>query len=274
MGRDERSLRERNERVTIEFSCEHCGSSFNVPDSYAGKSAKCKCGRVLTIPSPVVDLSVDLSDMLPDPSAVALPTDADSSFYAPRPSSKTAKKVRKVRDTSSNEDLDVPLGMAFLSILFTLSGLGYIAIGILFLTNDNLSRFVDERMGFAPILVSFWAIGWSIALIAGGVGLSMKRTWGWCITAGALIFGVVEGLFFAAMTMLLLGSPQMGLGPGLGAFMVLGVLLYTLNDEVRPVYNVTARDVKIGLGAGAIVAVISIAIFSLNLGSVLYSLQR
>ncbi len=36
----------------IEFTCSGCGRSFNVPESYAGRSARCKgCGATLTVPS-------------------------------------------------------------------------------------------------------------------------------------------------------------------------------------------------------------------------------
>lgn len=36
----------------IEFACPHCQRKFTVPDAAAGRSARCKCGQPITVPSP------------------------------------------------------------------------------------------------------------------------------------------------------------------------------------------------------------------------------
>jgi ubiquitin-protein ligase/DNA-directed RNA polymerase subunit RPC12/RpoP len=37
----------------ISFTCEKCGKLFNVPETYAGRTAKCKiCGNMVTVPAP------------------------------------------------------------------------------------------------------------------------------------------------------------------------------------------------------------------------------
>lgn len=36
----------------ISFACEHCGKTFNVPDTYAGRRARCKgCGQEVRVPA-------------------------------------------------------------------------------------------------------------------------------------------------------------------------------------------------------------------------------
>src|SRR6267154_1552247 len=36
------------------FSCGNCGKAFNVPETYAGRSARCKgCGATVTVPATV-----------------------------------------------------------------------------------------------------------------------------------------------------------------------------------------------------------------------------
>lgn len=37
----------------IAFSCPRCDRAFNVPDSYAGRQARCACGQVIAVPAPV-----------------------------------------------------------------------------------------------------------------------------------------------------------------------------------------------------------------------------
>jgi ubiquitin-protein ligase/DNA-directed RNA polymerase subunit RPC12/RpoP len=37
--------------IMISFACNHCGKTFSVPDTFAGRTAKCKvCGTMLTVP--------------------------------------------------------------------------------------------------------------------------------------------------------------------------------------------------------------------------------
>jgi len=40
-----------HDNLMIEFTCSGCGRSFNVPDAYAGRSARCKgCGATVSVP--------------------------------------------------------------------------------------------------------------------------------------------------------------------------------------------------------------------------------
>ncbi len=53
----------------IQFSCDHCGTPFSVPDSYAGRNGKCKtCGGAIMAPMPTsVEVSSGQSDLLSVP---------------------------------------------------------------------------------------------------------------------------------------------------------------------------------------------------------------
>jgi hypothetical protein len=45
--------------MTIKFSCDACGASYEKPAEAAGTKAKCRCGATLLVPSPASALDFD-----------------------------------------------------------------------------------------------------------------------------------------------------------------------------------------------------------------------
>ena len=50
--------------MSIDFSCPACGKAYRLKEELAGKSARCKCGQQLKIPTPARPADDELSDLL------------------------------------------------------------------------------------------------------------------------------------------------------------------------------------------------------------------
>ena len=37
--------------MPIQATCESCGGSYQVADTFAGKAARCRCGAIMTVPA-------------------------------------------------------------------------------------------------------------------------------------------------------------------------------------------------------------------------------
>lgn len=59
--------------MTIPFHCIACGKSANVPDHFGGKNVKCKCGHVVAVASPEIDLNRVQFTAVQDPRQKAQP---------------------------------------------------------------------------------------------------------------------------------------------------------------------------------------------------------
>lgn len=219
--------------MPIKFACPKCKNVLTVADNLAGKTGKCKCGTQLRIPVPKGQAAGTASAQPaaqkaapqnayapPAPSALGDVfddlTDADYSRTSPHEQLYSKKKTKE--DTSSLDRFDdgpakkkgakqgeLSGTLIFIGVINILESLAAFALVVICIAAshiiDNLSEAVPQLAVGLNFAIGFFAF-LGLFLLAGGIGLFMKKAWGWILVTISYAFALVDrvagiGLVFA-----------------------------------------------------------------------------
>lgn len=237
--------------MPIKFACPQCKNVMSVADNMAGKNGKCKCGNSITVPRPAAS----------DPAASTSPAMAamfdqlsESDFDRTSPFEKVYSATKSNNDAASLKRFEsqddtvkkVPKGqlsglLVFIAVISFLQGLSSIALAVILVAAQNV---VSQIEATVPILklgmaagIAFFSL-WSIVLIASGVGLLMKKAWGWFLVAMVFAFSVVDRVVTLVMVVVN-GFEQMAFLSALVPFIVVAALAsYVYKSETQAIFKI------------------------------------
>ncbi len=112
--------------MSISFSCPSCGRQYNVNESLAGRSVRCKsCGNPVKVPTagPIPDDADDPYGLAEEPAASSPEPEEESEAALPR---KTGRQPSRARKSSARAG-DSGSGSGFRKALFFVIGFGVVA---------------------------------------------------------------------------------------------------------------------------------------------------
>lgn len=252
---------------------------MSVADSLAGKSGKCKCGNKVTVPGsnsqPDSSASKLSNDRIGDDSAKgdaapAAPglagvfdelTESDygrrspyEQLYSPTNTNNDRATLKKF--DNQEEELEQKAGVAkgmliFIAILNFLNGIGCGVMAVLFIAASSiiemLAKSVPELRLGVGLGIAFFSVA-TLIFMAGGVGLLMRKAWGWFLTA--MVFSYLIVVRLAAIGMVIADGFEQG--PFFSALVpllaIISLSAFVFKEDTRKLFRI--RKALTGIIAG------------------------
>lgn len=252
--------------MPIKFACPKCNKVLSVPDNMAGKSGKCKCGHQIKIPAAKSEGSgkkSKSSKTAPTPAAVGgeAPglagkfdelTESDygrtspfDAVYNPKKTNNDLQTLQRFNAEEKEEQKKKASAagglLQLVAVLNILSGiLCIVSLVLLFAaaaTAATIAKQLPELSLSTAIAATMLSVI-AVICIGGGVGVFLKKPWGWTLTAAMIIYW---GLARAITSYLVLkdGFEQMTFfGCMIPLFVILVIGLIVFKDEAKQVCGV------------------------------------
>lgn len=258
--------------MAIKFACPQCQNVMTVADNLAGKRGKCKCGNNITVPQPAA----------PDPVPAARGamfdelTDADygrqspfEKIYSPTKTTDDAATLKRFQseEEAEKESKSGQLNgtLIFIAVINFIEAVGAAIVAVIFAVATHL--FAD-LLDAVPLLrigavagIAFFSLA-AILLFAGGLGLLLKKAWGWFLIAMSYSFAVVDRL--VGFGMIFTEDFQQGpfFGALIGLVAVISLAAFVYKSETQQIYQIKTKV------PGIVAAVLGVVIAGAAIGTI------
>lgn len=259
--------------MPIKFACPKCKSVQTVDDKFAGKTGKCKCGNTIQVPMPTQKATAGAAATMSSLGGVFDElTDADYNRESPlKKIYEKAAITNEVHALRKFEGDDVKVaraksgklsaGLIFLGVLNIIYGIAALvgtallfAIAAFASQAETVLPIVKAGLGVAAAILALFAV----ALFAGGVGLLLRKAWGWFLVAAFYTYSGVDRCITFAITLMEEFTQArffMGMIP---LFIALGFLMLIFKEDSRRICKVRSPIVTYAAAATGIIAAAAI----------------
>jgi hypothetical protein len=265
--------------MPIPVTCPKCGTQSQAPDAAAGKRSRCKCGEVIAIPA--VGQAVGKSSVANPSKAASAPTKSKSPAPAPEPKDSSLFDVLTDRDfqqtqvnpyavteksgISDAEALRTYLrneqgkvapvkesqgNLALIVAGFFIGLIKNIFLIVVVLALMHLVPQIGEAIPFLRLGGIYLAIlsVYAILDLAAGVGVILRKNWGWWLALVGLGWIISERLVgFIAMLMVSEDIPRLvgfGVGSSVAGLIATGLIHSLAQPKIQQKFKV---KVPVGL---------------------------
>ncbi|MCA9130463.1 MAG: hypothetical protein KDB22_25415 [Planctomycetales bacterium] len=274
--------------MAINLKCPKCNAVLSVDDNLAGKKGKCKCGNAITIPIPkqkAVVATAGKNANSAKQSATASPSNlnevfddlTESDFNRQSPMRRVYSKqkaggneletLRKFEGEEAKKErakagvLNAP--MISIALLCLLLGAGSLALAVMCGIGNSAVKQIEDYVIEAKfnkgLAVTFFSVS-STFLIVGGLGMFLKKSWGWALATISITFATLDRLItFGVLLMTEFTQTRFFVGMlPLMAIFLLTTFIYS--EDNRRIFRVKSVTTVV------IVAVIAIALVGTTFG--------